>query len=70
MTKPRPQYSGHGWLVNGRYSRSRSWDEIWVRELTEQFLRGRVQGTNLLDEYEAACKVQRLAARTIPTDRR
>ena len=40
------------------------------RELTEQFLRGTLEGMKLLDQYEAACKVRRLASRTIQTYRR
>ncbi len=39
-------------------------------ELTEQFLRGTLEGMKLLDQYEAACKVRRLASRTIQTYRR
>lgn len=44
--------------------------EIPLRELTEQFLRGTLDGMKLLDQYEAACKVRRLAPRTIQTCRR
>jgi site-specific recombinase XerD len=40
------------------------------RELTEQFLRGALEGMKLLDQYEAACKFRRLASRTIQTYRR
>jgi hypothetical protein len=36
-----------------------------LRELTEQLLRGALDGMKLLDQYEAACKVRRLAPRTI-----
>jgi hypothetical protein len=44
--------------------------ELWQiqpRELSEHFLRGRMKAMNLLDQDEAACKVRRLASRTIPT---
>jgi len=43
---------------------------IQARELTEQFLRSRTDGMKLLDQYEAACRVRRLAARTVPTYKR
>ena len=40
------------------------------RELTEHFLRGTLETMKLLDQYEAACKVRRLAPRTVQTYRR
>jgi hypothetical protein len=43
---------------------------ISSRELTGQFLRGKLGSMKLLDQYEAACKVRRLAPRTIQTYRR
>src|SRR5262249_251112 len=43
---------------------------IRPRELTEQFLGGRMQSMKLLDHYEAACTVRRLASRTIQPYRR
>ena len=39
--------------------------EIRPRELTQQFLRGRMKAMKLIDQYEAACKVRRLASHTI-----
>lgn len=44
--------------------------QIRLCELTQQFLRGTRNHMTLLDQYEAACKVRRLARRTIPTYRR
>jgi len=44
--------------------------QIRLRELTQQFLRDRLKGMKLLEQYEAACKVRRLAPRTIQTYRR
>jgi len=38
--------------------------------LTQQFLRGKLSDMKLLDQYEAAYKVRRLAPRTIQTYRR
>lgn len=38
--------------------------------MTERSLRGTMQAMKLLEQYEAACKVRRLASRTIPTYRR
>jgi hypothetical protein len=38
--------------------------------LTEPFLRRTLEGMKLLDQYEAACKVRRLASRTTQTYRR
>jgi len=43
---------------------------ILPRELNEYFLHGTLDGMKLLDQYEAACKVRRLAPRTIQTYRR
>jgi site-specific recombinase XerD len=43
---------------------------IQARELIQQFLRGRIDGIKVLDQYETACKVRRLAPRTIPTYKR
>jgi hypothetical protein len=40
------------------------------REVTEQFLRDRLEGMKSLDPCEAAGKVRRLAPRTIQTCRR
>jgi hypothetical protein len=39
--------------------------QIRTRALTEQVLRGRMQVRRLLDQNQAACKVRRLASRTI-----
>jgi hypothetical protein len=36
-------------------------------ELAEQFLRGTIEGMKFLDQYEAACKIRRLASRIIQT---
>lgn len=41
-----------------------------MREMTEQILRGTLEGTELLDQSKAAYKVRRLAFRTIQTYRR
>jgi len=40
---------------------------VWLRAPTAQYLRGRVKAMNHLDLYEPACKVRRLAWRTIQT---
>src|SRR5260370_7970103 len=41
-----------------------------MRELTERFLGGRMEAMKLLGQDEAACKVRRLASRTLLTYRR
>src|SRR5271165_1221340 len=63
--------NGRSRLVNRRSCQSfNRLGRIRPRELTEQFLRGRLEGMKLLDQYEAACKVRRLVSRTIQTHRR